>query len=162
MTPSSMNDLFAFLTQLMTEHAGMFESMGNNMFRAFATILIVWFGVKSALASAGGGHGPGFHFDRFASLLITIAFGFGMITFYSHPIPGFGISFYHLVIDQGLDLANRLNHAIVQEVWDRLSNLYWGMETPGLTLALNYLEFERYLATTLGIMAAQVSVFAVI
>ena len=97
-----MNDLFAFLTQLMTEHAGLFESLGSHMFRAFATILIVWFGVKSALASAGGGQGPSFHFDHFASLLMTIAFGFGMITFYSHPIPGFGVSFYHLIIDQGL------------------------------------------------------------
>src|SRR5712692_5302994 len=122
MPPSSRNDLFAFLTQLMTEHAELFESMGGHMFRAFATILIAWFGVKSALASASGGHGPGFHFDHFASLLMTIAFGFGMITFYSHPIPGFGFSFYHLFIDQGLDLANRLNHSLLQEIWDRLSN----------------------------------------
>ena len=30
MPPSSFNDLFAFLTQLMTEHAGLFESMGNR------------------------------------------------------------------------------------------------------------------------------------
>ena len=140
MPPSSMNDLFAFITQLMTQHADLFETMGQRMFRDFAVILISWFGVQSALSSASGGHGPGFHFDRFASLLMTIAFGFGMITFYSRPIPGFGISFYHLIIDQGLDLANQLNHAIVQEVWDRLSNLYWGMETPGLTLTLNIVE----------------------
>ena len=46
-----------------------------------------------------------FHFERFASLLMTIAFGFGMITYYSQPIPGIGISFYHLIVDQGLDLA---------------------------------------------------------
>jgi hypothetical protein len=157
-----MNDLFAFLTQLMTENAGMFESMGNNMFRGFATILIVWFGVKSALAAAGGGHGPGFHFDHFASLLMTIAFGFGMITFYSHPIPGFGISFYHLFIDQGLDLANQLNHSLVQEIWDRLTGLYWGMESPSLTIALNVLEILRYLVTVLCLVAAQAAVFIVI
>ena len=72
------------------------------MFRGFAVILISWFGVKSALASVSGGFGPSFQFDQFASLLLTIAFGFGMITFYSHPIPGFGVSFYHLIIDQGL------------------------------------------------------------
>src|SRR5260370_26413663 len=118
MTPSAMEDLFAFLTQLMTEHAGMFESIGNNMFRAFATILIVWFGVKSALASAGGGHGSGFHFDHFASLLMTVAVGFGMIPFYSHPIPGFAVSFYQLFLDQGLDLANQLNHSLGQALCD--------------------------------------------
>ena len=42
-----------------------------------------------------------FHFEHFATLLMTIAFGFGMITYYSQPIPGFGVSFYHLIIDQG-------------------------------------------------------------
>jgi len=157
-----MNDLFAFLTQLMTEHAALFETLGANMFRGFAVILIAWFGAKSALASAGAGHGPLFHFDNFASLLLTIAFGFGMITYYSHPIPGFGVSFYHLIIDQGLDLSNQLNHSLVQEVWDRLTNLYWGMETPGLTLALNILEIIRYIVTVLCIVAAQAAVFAVI
>jgi len=162
MPPSTMADFFAFLAQLMTEHAGLFETLGNHMFRAFAVILIVWFGVKSALASASHGMGPVFHFDQFASLLLTIAFGFGMITYYSQPIPGFGVSFYHLFIDQGLDLANRLDHALVQEIWDRLANLYWGMETPGLTLALNILEVVRYTATILCIVIAQAAVFAVI
>jgi len=162
MPPSSMNDLFAFLTELMTRHASLFETIGANMFRGFAIILISWFGVKSALASASAGQGPGFHFDNFASLLITIAFGFAMITFYSRPIPGFGVSFYHLIVDQGLDLANQLNHSLVQEVWDRLNNLYWGLENPGLTLALNILEVLRYFITVLCILAAQAAVFAVI
>jgi hypothetical protein len=162
MPPSSMNDLFAFLTELMTQHAFLFETMGTNMFRGFAVILIVWFGVKTALAAAGGGHGSGIHFDHFASLLITIAFGFGMITFYSRPIPGFGVSFYHLIIDQGLDLANQLNHSMVQEIWDRLTNLYWGMETPALTIALNVMEIIRYTVTILCILAAQAAVFTVV
>ena len=110
-----MNDLFGFLSQLMTQHAALFETMGSHMFRGFAVILIVWFGIKSALASASGGSVPAFHYDQFASLMMTIAFGFGMITYYSTPIPGFGVSFYHLVIDQGLELSNQLNHSIVQE-----------------------------------------------
>ncbi len=162
MPPSSMNDLFAFLTQLMTEHAAIFETMGAHMFRGFAVILIAWYGAKTALGSAGGGTGPLFHFDNFAALLMTIAFGFGMITFYSHPIPGMGVSFYHLIIDQGLTLANQLNHSLVQEIWDRLNNLYWGMETPGLTLALNVLEIVRYLVTVLCIVVAQAAVFTII
>jgi len=162
MPPSSMNDLFAFLSQLMTQHAALFEGMGNNLFRGFAVILIAWYGAKSALSAAGGGLGPLVHFDNFASLLMTIAFGFGMITFYSRPIPGFGVSFYHLIIDQGLDLANQLNHSLVQEVWDRLNGLYWGMETPGLTLALNVMEVIRYAVTVVCIVVAQAVVFAVI
>src|SRR5215831_3832329 len=84
MTTSSMADLFAFLTQLMTDRAGLFEAMGNRMFRSFATILIAWFGIKSALTAASGSMTSVFHFDRFAELLLTIAFGFGMMTYYSH------------------------------------------------------------------------------
>ncbi len=160
MPPSSMNDLFAFLSDLMTQHAALFETVGANMFRGFAVILIVWFGVKSALASAGAGHGPLFHFDNFASLLFSIAFGFAMITYYSHPIPGFGVSFYHLIVDEGLDLSNQLNHSLVQEVWDRLTGLYWGLEVP--VLALNLLEILRYALTVLCLVAAQAAVFAVI
>ena len=47
MPPSSMNDLFAFLSQLMTEHAGLFETMGSHMYRGFAVILIAWYGAKA-------------------------------------------------------------------------------------------------------------------
>lgn len=162
MPPSSMSDLFAYLTELMTEHAGLFQAMGTNLFRGLAVILIVWFGVKSALSSASHGYGGGFHLDHFVSLFMTIAFGFGMITYYSQPLPGMGVSFYHLFIDQGQNLANALNHALVQEVWDRLSGLYWGMETPGLTVALNIMEILRYAITLVAILIAQAAVFGVI
>lgn len=162
MPPSSMNDLFAYLTQLMTQHAALFESLGLRMFQAFAVILIAWFGVKSALASASGTIAGVFQFDRFADLLMTIAFGFAMITYYSRPIPGFGTSFHHLIVDQGLSLANQLNHALVQELWDRLNALYFGLEMPGLSLALNVLEGVRYVVTILCILLAQSAMFAVI
>src|SRR5262249_54168633 len=45
---------------------------------------------------------------------------------------------------------------------DRLGNLYWGMETPGLTIALNFPEIERYFFVILAIIIAQAAVFAVI
>jgi hypothetical protein len=104
----------------MTQHAS--SNAWAAIFRAFAAILIAWFGA-SALASASGGQVPAFHFDRFVGLLITIAFGFAMITFYSRPI-GFRHRFYHLIIDQGLELSGRWIMP-----WSRKSgtarNLYW-------------------------------------
>ncbi len=162
MPPSSMNDLFAYLTQLMTQNAGIFQAMGQNLFRGFAVILICWFGIQTALAAAGQSHGPAFHFDRFASLLLTIAFGFGMINYYSQPLPGIGVSFYHLLIDQGQNLSNQLNNSMVQQIWDRLTGLYWGMETPALTLTLNVLQILRYAVTILCLLLAQAAVFGVI
>jgi type IV secretory pathway VirB6-like protein len=161
MVPETWADLFSFLSTLMTSHASMFETLGTNLFRGFAVILISWFGVKSALASASSGH-SGFHFERFASLLMTIAFGDAMITYYSHPLPGLGLSFYHLIVDQGTNLANQLNHGIVTEVTTRLNSIYYETEQPGLSLALNILEVLRYGFTVLALEIAQVAVFLVI
>ncbi len=39
-------------------------------------LYVVWYGVKSALSAAGGRHL--LHFDNFASLLLTVSFGFAM------------------------------------------------------------------------------------
>src|SRR2546430_6725296 len=78
--------IFQAINNLLTQNLGFFDAMGQNLFRAFATILVVWFGVKSALSSAGGRHM--LHFDNFASLLLTVSFGFAMVNYYSAPIPG--------------------------------------------------------------------------
>jgi hypothetical protein len=160
MPPETMNDLFAFLTNLMTTHAAMFETLGMNLFRSLAIILIVWFGVKSALASASGHFG--FHLDHFAALLMTIAFGDAMITFYSHPIPGMGVSFFHLIVDQGTNLANALNNGIITELWSRLNAIYFETEQPGLSIAINVLEIIRYAVTILALAAAEIASFVVI
>ena len=161
MPPGSMIDLFQFLSQLMTDNSPMFETMGDHMFRAFAVILISWFGIRSALSAASGGPMGGFHLDNFVHLLITIAFGFGMMTFYSQPIPGIGISFSHLIVDQGLDLANQLNHSLVQQVWNRLNGLYFGMEMPVLSVVLNVMEVIRYTVVILCLVGAEAAIFAV-
>ena len=161
MVPETWADLFSFLSTLMTSHASMFETLGTNLFRGFAVILISWFGVKSALASASSGH-SGFHFERFASLLMTIAFGDAMITYYSHPLPGLGLSFYHLIVDQGTNLANELNHGIVTEVTKRLNSIYYETEQPGLSVAVNILEVLRYGITVIALEVAEIAVFVVI
>src|SRR5258708_11642993 len=105
--------------------------MGQNLFRMFATILIVWYGVKSALSAASGKHS--FHFDNFASLLLTIAFGFAMVNYYSTPIPGIGSSFHNLITDEAQFLANRLNQAELQTIVDRISDFQARLDSLGVT-----------------------------
>jgi hypothetical protein len=73
-----------------------------------------------------------------------------------------GISFYHLIVDQGLNLSNQLNHSLVQEVWDRLNGIYFGMEMPALSIVLNVMEVIRYTVVILCLIAAQAAIFAVI
>ena len=46
--------IFQAINNLLTQNLGFFDAMGQNLFRMFATILIVWYGVKSALSAASG------------------------------------------------------------------------------------------------------------
>ena len=158
-TPDSMSDLFAFLTNLMTTHASLFQNIGLNLFRGFAVILLAWFGIQAALNSATGHHG--FHLDRFATLVITIAFGYAMIHYYSNPIPGIGTSFYRLITDEGASLANQLNAATLQEVKQRLDSMYLSMESPTMIFA-SALEILHFVILVLAIALAEASAFAII
>jgi hypothetical protein len=64
------------ISQLLSSKSAALQATGLDIFRGLAVILIVWFGVKSAL-SAAQGHGGGFHFAKFADLILMIAFGLG-------------------------------------------------------------------------------------
>lgn len=158
MPPNSTSDLFRFLTELLTTHSDVFQSLGLTMFRGLAVILIVWFGVKAALSGASGG--SGFRFDHFAQLVMTIAFGFAMITFYARPIPGMGISFHHLITDQGLSLANTLNHRMMDQVWDRLDTIYFSLEMP--LLAFGVVQIIYFAVLVLAILVTEAAIFFVI
>jgi hypothetical protein len=145
------------IIDLLTTHSDLFLDLGRNLFRGFAVMLIAWFGVKAALSAAEGG--PGFPISRFASLLMTIAFGYAMITYYAHPIPGFGVSFSHLITDQAHVLAQRLEAAQIQEVEERLNEVYLSMEQPSL---LDLLAIIRYVLVLLCITGAKSVLLAVI
>src|SRR3984957_14506149 len=131
MVTNYLQFIFQAINNLLTENLGFFDAMGQNLFRMFATILIVWYGVKSALAAAGGRQ-P-FHFDNFASLLLTISFGFAMVNFYSTPIPGMGTSFHNLVTDESQFLAARIDQTQLQVVMERVNDYESRIDSPGVT-----------------------------
>jgi len=120
--------VFQAIRQLLTANLGFFDAMGQNLFRAFATILIVWYGIKSALAAAGG-RSP-FHFDNFASLVLTISFGFAMVNYYSNPIPGVGTSFHGLVTNEAQFLSSQIDQAQLQNVVTQIADFEVRMDSP--------------------------------
>jgi hypothetical protein len=120
--------VFQAIRQLLTNNIGFFDVMGQNLFRSFATILIVWYGIKSALAAASG-RSP-FHFDNFASLLLTISFGFAMVNCYSNPIPGVGTSFHSLVTDEAQFLSGKIDQAQLQTVIAQIADFEIRMDSP--------------------------------
>ena len=79
----------------------------RTCFGSFATILVVWYGVKSALSAASGRHF--LPLRQLREPLLTISFGFGMVNYYSTPIPGIGTSFHNLITDEAQFLANKIN-----------------------------------------------------
>jgi hypothetical protein len=149
--------IFQAINNLLTQNLGFFDAMGQNLFRSFATILVAWYGIKSALSSASGKH-P-FHFDNFASLLLTISFGFAMVNYYSAPIPGVGVSFHNLVTNEAQYLSSQIDQAqlqtIIQSVADfesRLDSPTWG----------DILGTAIYVIVTILLAAAQAVALVVI
>jgi len=123
--------IFRAINDLLTQNLGFFDAMGQNLFRMFATILVAWYGTKSALAAAGGRQ-P-FHFDNFATLLLTLSFGFAMVNYYSVPIPGIGTSFHNLITDESQFLAARINQAELQAMLQGVNDFQASLDTPGVT-----------------------------
>jgi hypothetical protein len=149
--------IFQAINNLLTQNLGFFDTMGQNLFRSFATILVVWYGVKSALSAASGKH-P-FHFDNFASLLLTISFGFAMVNYYTNPIPGVGVSFHNLVTNEAEFLANKINQTELQTVVTQIADFESRMDSPGWG---DFLGTAIYVVVTILLAAAQAIAIIVI
>lgn len=149
--------IFQAINTLLTQNLGFFDAMGQSLFRSFATILVVWYGVKSALAAAGG-RSP-FHFDNFASLLLTISFGFAMVNYYSTPIPGVGTSFHNLVTNEAQFLSSKIDQAQLQTVIATVADFESRMDSPGWG---DFLGTAIYVVVIVLLSAAQAVAFVVI
>src|SRR3954462_8052441 len=108
------------ISSLLTTYEPAFLRLGYSMFVAFATIQIVWHGVRVMLS----GESLGDHMFGFAKLLLYIAFGYAIVACYESPIPGIGISFSNLITDQAHDLANILDARSLELVFDHLDELW--------------------------------------
>jgi hypothetical protein len=150
--------IFQAIGNLLTENLGFFDTTGHNLFRTFATILVVWYGVKSALAAAGGKH-P-FQFDNFASFLLTVSFGFAMVNYYSAPIPGMGTSFHNLVTNESQFLANKINQTELQTVIEHVNDFEARMDAPGVTDLLGTLFYAVVIILLAAAQAVAIVVIA--
>jgi len=149
--------IFQAINNLLTENLGFFDTMGQNLFRSFATILVVWYGVKSAL-SAAGGRSP-FHFDNFATLLLTLSFGFAMVNYYNSPIPAVGASFHNLITNESEFLANQINQNSLQNVEQGIADFEARIDSPGFG---DFLGTAIYTVVVILLAAAQAVAFVVI
>ena len=149
--------IFQAINALLTQNLGFFDTMGQNLFRSFATILIAWYGIKSALSAASGKH-P-FHFDNFASLLLTISFGFAMVNYYDAPIPGVGASFHNLITNEAQFLLGQIDQAQLQNVVAQVADFESRMDSPTWG---DILGTAIYVIVTILLAAAQAVAVVVI
>ncbi len=100
--------LFDFIAQgcqsLAATAAPSITAMGIHIVLALATIMLVWFGVQEALASAQGG--AGFSMAKFLSLFMLLTFAYAMVNYYDSSIPGLGFSIKGFIDGGTANLVN--------------------------------------------------------
>jgi hypothetical protein len=100
--------LFQYIAQacqaLAATVAPSITAMGVHIILALATIMMVWFGVQEALASAHGG--PGFSMGRFLNLFMLLTFAYVMVNYYDSSIPGLGFSIKGFIDGGTINLVN--------------------------------------------------------
>ena len=128
------------IANLLTVYEPEFLRFGYSLFLSFATILIVWQGVKMMFSHDSLGDSM----FEFAKLLMLISFGYSFIAFYEVPLPGIGVSFSNLITDQTAYFQSVLEarafdniyrhfddlseHFLQPDAWSILANLiYWAM-----------------------------------
>ena len=152
------------ITALLTTNEPTFIALGARLFRSFAVILLAWYGIRWML-------GAGDHGERvfgFARLLLVIAFGYAMITFYESPIPGFDTSFSNLITDQTAYLASTISARSIQDAQQTLSTLWNALEQPDpwsilanllywtMLIVIGLAQFAILFAVSFGMVASAV------
>lgn len=137
MNADFLNQAFQVIREMMLAESDLFLGFGWRLYQSFVLIMIVWFGINSALSGS-------FSMDRFAKLMITISFGLAMTKFYASPIPGFGYSFYELFTKQGDFLALALNENMLTQVKGKLDWVWEAIQNPSINLLLAPLDLLRW------------------
>ena len=114
------------IVSLLNTNEPLFLATGARLFRSFAVILLAWYGIRWML----GGGDIGDRVLGFAKLLLVIAFGYAMITFYESPIPGLDSSFSNLITDQTAYLASTISARSIQDAHQTLNTLWNALEQP--------------------------------
>jgi TrbL/VirB6 plasmid conjugal transfer protein len=94
------------------------DSLGLHMVLSLATIMLVWFGVQEAVASAQGG--AGFNVAKFLNFFVLITFAYCFVKFYDGSIPGIGYSLKGFVSGGTSNLVDYIGHDSTQEVQDTI------------------------------------------
>jgi len=141
------------------------DALGLRMCIALATIMLVWFGVQEALASASGG--PGFNLGKFLSFFMLITFAYTMVKFYDSAIPGVGYSLrgfinggaQYLVSIIGTDSVSNIQTTLMQAESTNGPGIAKAMLNP--YYAIVYVVMQVMVATLSAVVSAIIAYGAI-
>jgi hypothetical protein len=133
------------------------DSVGLHMVISLATIMLVWFGVQEALASAQGG--PGFNVSKFLNFFLLITFAYCFVRFYDGAIPGIGYSLKGFISGGTSSLVDYIGNDSTQEVQDTIHAALGNMGTLSPSLTEPYTLLCTYtVQIVLSILTALIAV----
>ena len=99
-TPPSSPDQFKTVLDeltrgLMNVADGPLLAAGNNLWLGLAGIIVVWHGLRTALS------GEGWNAWEAVKLIMALSIPRGMLEFYAVPLPGVGLTFPQIIVEQG-------------------------------------------------------------
>ena len=116
------NQLLTFIMQqcdsLTATMSPTVDAIGLHIVLSLATIMLVWFGVQEALASAQGG--PGFNMGKFLNFFILITFAYTFVKYYDSAIPGIGYSLKGFISQGTTSLAQTIGQDGIQSMFQSI------------------------------------------
>jgi hypothetical protein len=107
--------------QLSVTAAPTLNAVGLRMVLSLATIMMVWFGVQEALASAHGG--LGFNMGRFLNFFMLMTFAYVMVKYYDTTIPGLSFSLRSLIRDGSNGIVSTLGTDQASNMMDSIAGI---------------------------------------
>ena len=149
--------IFQAINTLLTQNLGFFDSMGQNLFRSFATILVAWFGVKSALASASGRPPSSSIILPACSSPSALASQWSTTTALRFRV--WESSFHNLVTNEAQFLSSQIDQAAAANVISQVADFESRMDSPSWG---DLFGTAIYVIVTILLAAAQAIAFVVI
>ncbi len=146
--PDPFNEMIRFVQELLTSRLDLFTAMGVNLYRSFVLIMIVWFGIKTALSDEGP------NLSALAQLVLVISLGFGMVTYYNGAIPGIGMSFADLLQEQGFYVSEQIGQETASEVSSEIARVTVELAQYPTTLSIQAALLSIVVTLVLAIMQA--------
>lgn len=133
------------------------DALGLHMVLALATIMLAWFGVQEALASAHGG--AGFNIARFVEFFLLLTFAYCFVRFYDGTIPGIGYSLKGFVSGGTSSLVDYIGSDSTQQVQNMIHSALGNLGAMSPSLTEPYTLLCTYtVEVTLSILTALIGV----